>query len=205
MGTQAGSRSRTCWAITATLIGAGALLVACTGGPTSTPNEPPATTSSSPATTAAPTPSTTAPPTSEQAVVEAAYREAIEAYRDASAVADPWHPALAATHVGLMLERRQQNLIVRQADSEVGQRRPGTRIEIYDIQLDPADPSVARLSFCSVDHDVVVHRDSGAMVNDRVTTVQGRAAMQRVDGSWRLSERVADSQIEGDQPCAAGS
>lgn len=150
-----------------------------------------------------PTTSTTADPDEPlDEEVEAAYIASSRAFIDAAAIPDPNFPALAATHTGPMFEQRHGVLLGLQADGRVIRYPPSSqyRIEVSDIEI---DGDVARLEVCVVDDGETVVASSGEVVAHGLFTVQARAAMRRIDGTWRLAERLEDGEWEGIAGCAA--
>lgn len=134
------------------------------------------------------TTTTTADPTeAAETEVEAAYVAASRAFVDAAAVPDPNSPALAATHTGPKLEQRREVLLGLQTDGRVIRYPPNSqyRIEVTDVEI---DGDVARFVVCVVDDGETVVASSGEVVAHGLFTVQARAAMRRVDGTWRLAE-----------------
>lgn len=149
------------------------------------------------------TTTTTADPTeAAEAEVEAAYVASSRAFIDAAAIPDPNFPALAATHTGPMLEQRREVLLGLQTDGRVIRYPPNSqyRIEVTDVEI---DDDVARFVVCVVDDGETVVASSGEVVAHGLFTVQVRAAMRRVDGTWRLAERLEDGEWEGIAGCAA--
>jgi hypothetical protein len=149
------------------------------------------------------TTSTTADPDEAlEEEVEAAYIASSRAFIDAAAIPDPNFPALAATHTGPMFEQRHGVLLGLQADGRVIRYPPSSqyRIEVSDIEI---DGDVARLEVCVVDDGETVVASSGEVVAHGLFTVQARAAMRRIDGTWRLAERLEDGEWEGIAGCAA--
>lgn len=145
---------------------------------------------------------TTADPMSAlEEEVTAAYETASRAFIDAAAIPDPDFPAFVATHVGPMLEQRRGVLTGLRADGRVIRYPPNSqyRIEVQDIEI---DGDVARLDVCVVDDGERVVVSTGEVVAGGVGTVQARAAMQRVDGEWRLAERTQEAEWEGVAGCA---
>ena len=57
---------------------------------------------------------------------------------------------------------------------------------------------------CVVDDQVVVRRDSGAVVNDAVASHNVRGELKRVGGVWRVSEARLIQRWEGVAGCASG-
>ena len=134
--------------------------------------------------------------------VEAAYIASSRAFIDAAAIPDPNFPALAATHTGPMFEQRHGVLLGLQADGRVIRYPPSSqyRIEVSDVEI---DGDIAQLEVCVVDDGETVVASSGEVVAHGLFTVQARAAMRRIDGTWRLAERLEDGEWEGIAGCAA--
>jgi hypothetical protein len=150
------------------------------------------------------TTTTTADPTEAlKEEVEAAYIASSRAFIDAAAIPDPNFPALAATHTGPMLEQRREVLLGLQGDGRIIRYAPNSqyRIDVTDVEI---DGDVARLEVCGVDDGETVVVSSGEVVAGGLGTVQARAAMRRIDGTWRLAERVLEAEWEGIAGCAAG-
>lgn len=161
--------------------------------------------SESTTTTRRPTTTTTTNPTEAlEAEIEAAYVASSRAFIDAAAIPDPNFPALAATHTGPMFEQRRGVLFGLQADGRVVRYPPNSqyRIEVDDESIE-LDGDVARLEVCVVDDGERVVVATGEVVAHGLFTVQARAAMQRVDGVWKLAERVQEAEWEGVAGCAA--
>ena len=137
-----------------------------------------------------------------EAEIEAAYVASSRAFIDAAAIPDPSFPAFAATHPGPMFEQRRGVLLGLQADGRVIRYPPNSqyRIEVEEIEV---DGDVARIEVCVVDDGETVVASSGEVVAHGLFTVQARAAMRRVDGTWRLAERLEDGEWEGIAGCAA--
>jgi hypothetical protein len=148
------------------------------------------------------TTSTTDPTEALEAEIEAAYVASSRAFIDAAAIPDPNFPELAATHTGPMFERRRGVLLGLQADGRIIRYSPNSqyRIEVTDVEI---DGDVARLDVCGVDDGETVVAETGEVVAGGLGTVQARAAMRLVDGTWRLAERVQEAEWEGIAGCAA--
>ena len=170
-----------------------ALIVAC-----SSDDEPIA---GSPSTTTAPstTTSTTTTHDGEEAV-RAAYEAANKAFIDAAAIPDPEQPGLLATHTGPMLKQTQDVLrALRSEGRAIRYPSPSKyRVTVEDIVI---EGDVARLRFCAVDDGERVVAATGEVVSAGVITARGRAALQLVDGSWRLAEQDFDSREDGEAAC----
>lgn len=155
-------------------------------------------------TTRRPTTTTTVDPSeAAEAEVEAAYIASSRAFIDAAAIPDPNFPALLATHVGPMLEQRRGVLLALQADGRIVRYPPNSqyRIEVDEIVI---DGDIAEFDVCVVDDGERVVVATGEVVAGGLETVQARAAMRRVDGVWKLAERVQEAEWEGIAGCAAG-
>lgn len=134
--------------------------------------------------------------------MQAAYEAASQAFIEAAAIPDPNYPALAATHTGPMLEQRRQTLRALQLDHRIIRYpQPSQyRIEFESVSI---TGDVARLVVCVVDDGERVEKDTGRVIASGVGTVRGTAAMQRVEGTWRLAERREDQRWDGVAGCAA--
>ena len=190
-------RFASCLAVVACAIAATAL-TSCTdddGGAVASDSTTTSTTRRSTTTT------TTDPADAIEAEVAAAYEAASRAFIDAAAIPDPDFPAFVATHAGPMLEQRRGVLTGLRADGRVIRYPPNSqyRIEVQDIEI---DGDVARLDVCVVDDGERVVVSTGEVVAGGVGTVQARAAMQLVDGEWRLAERTQEAEWEGVAGCA---
>lgn len=135
------------------------------------------------------------------AEVTSAYESASRAFIDAAAIPDPNSAAVAASHTGPMLEQTRKILRALQADGRFI-RYPANsqyRIDVENVDL---SGDVARMSVCVVDDGERVDRASGNVIASGVVTVRWTAAMQRVDGSWRLAERREEARWDGVAGCA---
>lgn len=157
--------------------------------------------SSTTSTSRASTTTTTDPAEALEAEIVDAYEASSRAFIDAAAVPDPDFPAFVATHVGPMLEQRRTVLRGLQADGRIIRYTANSqyRIEVDDIEI---DGDVARLDVCVIDDGETVVAATGEVVAGGLGTVQARAAMQRVDGAWRLAERRQEAEWEGIAGCA---
>lgn len=164
------------------------------------------------ATTVAPTTPSSEPPTpstldaqaATEAEVIAAYRAAVQAEIEAAAIPDPDYPGIAATHTGPMLEQWRDVLLF-------GLRADGRVIRypepsLYDPEIESIEfrgDEVAVLTVCVVDDGERYVVATNELVSDGVpNTVLGEEALQRVDGVWRLAERVPLQEWEGVGGCA---
>ncbi|MGQ0608406.1 MAG: hypothetical protein ACT4OQ_08095 [Chloroflexota bacterium] len=155
-------------------------------------------------TTARRSTTTTDPTEAVETEVEAAYVASSRAFIDAAAIPDPNFPALAATHTGPMFEQRRGVLLGLQADGRVIRYPENSqyRIEVDEDSIE-LNGDVARFDVCVVDDGETVVASSGEVVAHGLFTVQVRAAMRRVEGTWRLAERLQDAEWEGIAGCAA--
>ena len=145
---------------------------------------------------------TTDPDEALVAEIISAYEASSRAFIDAAAIPDPNFAALAATHTGPMLEQRRNVLLALQAEGRVI-RYPANsqyRLEVTDVDT---DGDVARLEVCGVDDGETLVAATGEVVLGGIGTVQARAAMRRIDGTWKLAERVKNAEWEGVAGCAA--
>jgi len=183
--------------LSAALVGALLLLGAC-GDDDADDTAPP---TESTTTTRPPTTTTTDPAEALEAEVTAAYEASSQAFIDAAAVPDPNFPALEATHTGPMLEQRQRVLRALQAEGRIV-RYPDPsqyRIEVDEVEI---EGDVAYLDVCVVDDGERVVVATGEVVAGGLTTVDARAALRRIDGAWKLAERVQEAEWEGIAGCA---
>lgn len=140
----------------------------------------------------------------EEEAVEAAYEEASQARIEALAppTPDPDDPALAETHTGPMLEQvrevatgmRAERLAIRYPDDSE------RRVEVESVEFE--DDDVAILELCIVDDGERVDLETGEVLAGGVFSGRVTAAMQRVDGRWKLAEREQGEQQEGTGACA---
>ena len=155
-------------------------------------------------TTSRPVTTTTADPSvAEEAEVEAAYIASSRAFIDAAAIPDPNFPALERTHTGPMFEQRRNVLRALQVDGRVV-RYPKPSAYRVDVREVSVEGDVARLEVCVVDDGDRVVVATGEVVAGGLGTVQARAAMRRIDGAWKLAERVQEAEWEGIAGCAVG-
>jgi len=103
-----------------------------------------------------------------------------------------------------MLTQRRDVLLGLKADGRVI-RYPQT--SVYRIQFESVeiDQDVARLVTCVVDDGERLEAASGTVLSSGVGTVEWKAALRRVDGVWRLAERVENQRWEGVAGCAEQS
>lgn len=133
--------------------------------------------------------------------MRAAYEAASRAFIEAAAVPDPDYPPLATTHTGPMLVQRRDVLLGLKADGRIIRYPQPSQ---YRIQFERVEiqQDVARLVACVVDDGERVEASSGRVLSSGTGTVEWRAALRRVDGSWRLAERLENQRWEGVAGCA---
>lgn len=148
------------------------------------------------------TTTTTDPGEALEAEVTAAYEASSQAFIDAAAIPDPNFPELEATHTGPMLEQRQRVLRAFVAEGHVIRYPDGSqyRTEVTNVEI---EGDVARFDVCIVDDGETVVASTGEVVAGGLGTVQARAAMRRIDSTWKLAERVQEGEWEGIAGCAA--
>lgn len=139
--------------------------------------------------------------TPDEAAARAAYEAASRAFIDAAAIPDPDSAAVADTHTGPMLDQRRKTLRGLRAEGKaIRYPTPSQyRIEIENATI---DGDVARLTVCVLDDGQRVAREVATVEAGVVTTVQGRVAMMRVDGIWKLAERDELNRWDGVAGCA---
>jgi hypothetical protein len=185
------------WVFVASLVSL--LAVACGGGKNEGAAVATSTTSVRTTTTTAHNSSTSL---DERAAVAGASEAASRAFIEAAAIPDPDAAAVPATHTGPMLDQRRTTLLGLKAEGKaIRYPTPSQyRIEIEDTQL---DGDVARLTVCVVDDGQRVDADSTQAPSGGVGTVRWRAAMRKVDDTWRLAERVESERWDGVYGCAS--
>lgn len=162
--------------------------------------------SASTSTTRRPTTTTTADPTTAaESEVKAAYEASSRAFIDAAAIPDPDFPALAATHTGPMLDQRRKVLQALKADGRIIRYPPNSKYRIdIDEKTFKLEGDVATFEVCVVDDGERVVAATGEVISSGLGTAQARAAMRRIDGVWKLAERVQLAEWQGVAGCAAG-
>ncbi len=180
-------------------------LVACSSDGEAAP-ETTTTTASTTSTTSTTVATTTTLSRREQQEIEIldAYRAAATAFSEAGDPPDPNHPALAATHVGVMLDHRQQVLMARRHEG-LAARRPENsvrRIELIDGTMEIND-EIAIFEICDINDGQLVPVDGG-QPDDRVWSEHWRVAMEPADGTWLLAEAFEVEVVEGVGGCAEG-
>lgn len=157
---------------------------------------------SSTTTNSSSTTTTSAPTGDEAELVRDAYERASRAFIGAAAIPDPDAPAIGETHTGPMLEQTRNVLRALRADGRVIRYANDSkyRIEISKVVV---TGDVARLVACVVDDGQRIDQASGSVIAGGVVTVEWLAALQRIDGTWRLAERREEGRWEGVAGCAS--
>jgi hypothetical protein len=135
-----------------------------------------------------------------EAAVRTAYDAANRAFIEAAAIPDPELPALAATHVGPMLEQRQDVLRALKSDGRRIRYPSSSRFHI-DVTEVVTEGEVARIKFCGVDDGERVDTATGEVISTGIVTTRGRAALRLIEGAWKLAEQRFDSQEDGETGC----
>jgi hypothetical protein len=158
------------------------------------------------------TTSTVSPRSTATRDPEAAERQqVIDAYLAAEAAAiaasappapNPDHPDLVATHTGPMLEQRQEVFGGLRAIGRAIRYPPDSkyREDVESVEFEGED--VAILKVCAVDDGERIVVETGEVIASGVATGELTAAMQRLDGVWKLAERREDREWEGEAGCA---
>ncbi len=150
------------------------------------------------------TSTTGAPSSPEQEVIDRyiAYWEARFAAN--SGTPNPDDPALREYATGAQLDaviaETQSNL-----DNGLALQRRDDPASIRRVTVVSIEGDRAVVQECFVDDGLVVRRDTGEAVNDAIATHNVRGELDRVDGSWRVSEARLIQRWEGVAGCAAGS
>jgi hypothetical protein len=160
--------------------------------------------------TAATSSATTTEPTDDwqgaerQAVIDA-YLAAEDAALAASGppTPDPELPALLRTHTGLILDQRQETILGLRANGWAIRLPEGSRFNLDVESVELEGDSVAILRVCGLDDGERFVVETGEVIASGLVTVELTAAMELVDGVWKLSERREEHQWEGQAGCAA--
>jgi hypothetical protein len=128
-----------------------------------------------------------------------------EARRSANTgIPDPASPALVELATGeqlaVVLGETQRNL----DDGVTFQDRPNPA-SIQRVRVVEVDGDRAQVQECVVDDELVVHRGTGAVVDDAITTHNVVANLERIDGEWRVSAARLVQRWEGIAGCALDS
>ena len=150
--------------------------------------------------------------TSSGAPVDPADQEIIDAYVaywDArfaanSGVPNPQDPALARYATGAQLEaviaETQKNLDAGEAFQPAPEPANFRRVTVVSVDGDRAE-----VQECFVDDGQVIERDTGAVLDDGVSTQSVIGNLRFVDGQWRVSGSKLVQQWEGVAGCALAS
>ena len=172
--------------------------------PTST--TAPATTTSTSSTTSSTTTSTSIAPaeTPEQEVIDRYVGFWNARFEANSGVPNPDHPGLAEYATGAQLDNviaeTQDNL-----DEGLALQQRDAPAAIQKVTVVSIDGDTAVVQECYVDDALVVRRDTGAVVDDSITTQNIQGTLQRVDGRWRVAGTELLQESEGVSGCALAS
>ena len=165
------------------------------------------TTSSTTTSTTSPsgsTSSTSVPSTGEQEIIDRYLGYWAARFGANSGTPNPDDPALREYATGRQLEavitETRGNLEGGFALQHRDDRNGFQQVTVLSVEGD-----TAVVQECFVDDDLIVRRDTGEVVNDAIATHNVRGEMNRVDGSWRVSEARLIQRWEGVAGCAAGS
>lgn len=160
-------------------------------------------------TTERPRATTTTTPTSGSASLSAEERQLVQryvGYWDArfaanSGTPNPKDPALAEFATGpqlaVVVAETQKNLDAGLAFKSRAKPANKRRVTVISIKGDQAV-----VQECFVDDGLVIRRDTGAVVDDKVATHNVRGELTRVNGVWRVSKAQLIQRWEGVAGCA---
>lgn len=133
-----------------------------------------------------------------------AYWDARHQVLSSDTVPDPNDARLAAHAVGEQLAVVTGE-VERYRDEGRRLARPDNPVGHQVVTVASVDGGSAEVQECFVDDGVIVDRASGAVLNDRVVTLNSRGVMHRVDGVWKLAEYRVIQSWEGVAGCALES
>lgn len=151
-------------------------------------------------TTEAPAPTTTEPPTEEEAILAAVdgFWQTIVA---SSQPPDPEHPGLEQFLTGEQLETTVDQVVHRQTLGQALKASP-QNLARQNSRVTNIDGDSATVYTCELDDLVLYDVASGRTLNDAVATREWTLTLTR-DQSWRVSESVIETQVDGVSGCAA--
>lgn len=117
---------------------------------------------------------------------------------------DPNDSRLAAHAVGEQLEVVRAE-VQRYRDEGRRLTRAESPVNYQVVTVVSVDGDTAEVQECFVDDGVIVDRATGAVLNDRVVTLNSQAVLRRVDGLWKLAEYRVIQSWEGVAGCALAS
>jgi len=134
----------------------------------------------------------------EQQEVMAAHDRAMAAYQRAASSSDPFQAEFkssftpdALRELQIRIQQRKDNgLSVRDAEPSVA------RITYLTVDVSGAD---ANLSTCEVDDRVVYKVADGSVLNAKVSTSRWTVRMSYADGIWRIANRQQDGTWDGEE------
>jgi hypothetical protein len=135
--------------------------------------------------------------------IEAAYFAQWDAFVEILRDPDPANPLIDQHFAGAAKETLLDTISQDIADGVITRRpedparfRPG----IESVQV--TGPTKAVLVECTVDGLVVVRRDSGDVVNDRVSVVRIENVFELIEGQWRVTSSRLLERLEEAAACA---
>jgi hypothetical protein len=140
----------------------------------------------------------------EEAVI-GAYEEASRARTEAMAppAPDPDDRGLAETHTGPMLEQAREVARGLRAMGRAIRYPEDSQRRLEVESVDFRDDDVAVLRICAVDDGERIVVETGQVLAGGVFTARITAAMQFVEGRWKLAETQIGDQQRGVTGCAA--
>lgn len=176
------------------------------GAQPATSTTAPATTTSTSSTTSSPTTTTsTAPAESpEQEVIDRYVAFWAARFEANTGMPDPDHPGLAEYATGAQLD----NVIAEtqgHLDDGLALQQRDAPASFQKVTVVSIDGDTAIVQECYVDDALVVRRDTGAVVDDSITTQNIQGTLQRVDGKWRVAGTELLQESEGVSGCALAS
>ena len=128
-----------------------------------------------------------------------AYRAAIGAELAAESSSGP-APDLTQTHVDPLLGRVVERWIGRRALGQIVSLRPDSMLAttVAEVTIDGDEAEVLE---CTIDDAIVSESESGRVINDKAVSIRRRSTLQRIDGTWKHSERIVEQEWEGAVGC----
>ncbi len=109
--------------------------------------------------------------------------------------------ALEATHADPMLALRKRVYLAHRTQGRASKLPTNGVMRIKPERVEMLGPDSARLWVCESSDGDLYDKATGQVIDSRVTTTRDLAALDHVDGAWKLSERVNKGRWEGAVPC----
>ncbi len=196
---------RRCATLAATLVMA--LTVAACGdddttSPVTVPDDGSSTTTPTTSTTTPPEPAEDPDAETRQAI-EQAYFDQWDAFIEILSDPDPANPLIDQHFAGAskdaLLDTISMDIaegVVTRPPEDPSDFQPG----IESLEL--VDSTTATVIECTIDGLVVERRDTGEVVNDRVSIVRLQNRFELIDGRWKVSSTKLIERLEGSDTCA---